>query len=430
MSLAERVPGHTPRPAGRLLRGDEPPALRLKPWAVWPLLTLMVIQVGYVAAWFATKFDGIEPVQLVDFDIFHLVGRLYWQGDLAEAYRMQALLDYQRELIGGVSFMPWTYPPPFDLVVAALALLPAWLAYLVFTLGTLGIYLLVLRAVAREHLAGVVVCLLPVLFVTSFGGQNGFLTGSLLGSFALLSLKGSRLAGVPLGLMIIKPHLALGVGFYLLVSRRWADLGVAVATAVAAALLSTLLLGPDIWGAFLHGMAESKSYLAAGLYPLQRMTSVYAGLWTLGVSPDVALWAHLAVTLSALAAMWVITRRDARSGRALAAALIATQLVSPYSYDYDLPTLGVALALALRATPALSSRLLFLPVLALVIFGGLYPLMSTAQADNGGLVTAYLVQNGRPYGLAPFALVAAASLLLGAMWQAERPGRASRIEVG
>ncbi len=400
------------------------PALRLKPWAVWPLIALIVIQVAYVAAWFRTKYVGTEPVLLVDFDIFHLVGRLYWQGDLAEAYRMQALLEYQRELIGGVSFMPWTYPPPFDLVVATLALLPAWLAYLLFTLGTLGIYLLVLRAVAREHFAAVVVCLLPVLFVTSFGGQNGFLTGALLGSFALLSVRGSRLAGVPLGLMIIKPHLALGVGFYLLVSRRWADLGVAVATAAGVALLSTLLLGPDIWRAFFHGVSESKSFLAAGLYPLQRMITVYAGLWTLGVPPDVALGAHLAVALSVLAAVWAITRREARSGRALAAALVATQLISPYSYDYDLPILGIALALALRTTPSLSSRLLFLPLLVLVIIGGLYPLMVTAQADNGGFVTAYLVENGQPYGLAFVAVVLVASLLLGAMWQAGRPERA------
>ncbi len=426
MSLAERVPGHILRPAGRLLGRCEPPALRLKPWAVWPLIALIVIQVAYVAAWFRDKYSGAEPVVLVDFDIFHLVGRLYWQGDLAEAYRMQALVEYQRELIGGVSFMPWTYPPPFDLVVAALALLPAWLAYLLFTLGTLGIYLLVLRAVAREHLAAVIVCLVPVLFVTSFGGQNGFLTGSLLGVFALLSLRDSRLAGVPLGFMIIKPHLAFGVGFYLLVTRRWADLGVTVATAAGVALLSTLLLGPDIWEDFLHGMSESKSFLAAGLYPLQRMISVYAGLWTLGVPPSVALGVHLAVALGALAAVWAITRCEARSGRALAAALVATQLISPYSYDYDLPILGIALALALRTTPSLSSRSLFLPLLALMIFGGLYPLMVTAQADNGGFVEAYLVNNTKPYGLAFVAVVGAASLLLAAMWQAGRSGRASR----
>jgi hypothetical protein len=172
-------------------------------------------------------------------------------------------------------------------------------------------------------------------------------------------------------------------------------------------------------------MSESKSYLAAGLYPLQRMISVYAGLWTLGVPPSVALGVHLAVALGALAAVWAITRCEARSGRALAAALVATQLISPYSYDYDLPILGIALALALRTTPSLSSRSLFLPLLVLVIIGGLYPLMVTAQADNGGFVTAFLVENGKPYGLAFVAVVLAASLLLGAMWQAGRPGRAS-----
>ncbi len=402
------------------------PALRLKPWAVWPLIALIVVQVAYVAAWFATKQAGPQPVQLVDFDIFHLVGRLYWQGDLAEAYRLQALVEHQRELLGGVSFMPWTYPPPFDLVVAALALLPAWLAYLLFTLGTLGAYLAVLRALAREHLAAVVVCVLPVLFVTSFGGQNGFLTGALLGAFALLSLRGSRLAGVPLGLMILKPHLALGVGLYLLASRRWAELGVAAATAAAAALLATLLLGLDAWGAFRHALGESRSYLAAGLYPLQRMTSAYAGLRSLGVPPGAALGAHLAVALGALGALGAIARREGHSMQALAAALVATLLVSPYGYDYDLPTLGVALALALRATPSLSSRALFLPLLGLMIFGGLYPIMATAQKDLGGFVTAYLVEDGRPYGLAPFAVVGAASLLLAAIWQAGRSEGAPR----
>jgi hypothetical protein len=134
----------------------------------------------------------------------------------------------------------------------------------------------------------------------------------------------------------------------------------------------------------------------------------------------------LAVALGALGAMGAIARREGHSMQALAAALVATLLVSPYGYDYDLPTLGVALALALRATPSLSSRALFLPLLGLMIFGGLYPIMATAQKDLGGFVTAYLVEDGRPYGLAPFAVVGAASLLLAAIWQAGRSEGAPR----
>ncbi|WP_283808464.1 glycosyltransferase family 87 protein [Bradyrhizobium sp. AS23.2] len=78
-------------------------------------------------------------------------------------------------------------------------------------------------------------------------------------------------AGLALGAMVIKPHLAIAVSLYLLATRRWIALGTAAAVVLASSLLCTLLFGWQIWTAWLGAIRESASYLEQGFYPLFRM---------------------------------------------------------------------------------------------------------------------------------------------------------------
>ncbi|WP_354096927.1 glycosyltransferase family 87 protein [Bradyrhizobium sp. RT10b] len=108
--------------------------------------------------------------------------------------------------------MPWTYPPQFDLLVAPFALLPAGVAYLLFVTATLTIYLLTLRAIAGKNFAQIMVVMFPALAITVGCGQNGFLTGALIGLVCLNVERRQVLAGLALDAMVIKPHLALAAG--------------------------------------------------------------------------------------------------------------------------------------------------------------------------------------------------------------------------
>src|SRR5581483_2461589 len=141
------------------------------------------------------ELSGIKlragPHELFDFEGFYLAGQLVWRGTIEQAYHFLTLHELQKTLYDTVSFQPWTYPPQFDLVVAPLALLPLGWAYGVFTAGTLAAYLVTLRRLAAENFVSVLILLAPVIVITIRGGQNGFLTGTLIG-LTCLGLQAGR----------------------------------------------------------------------------------------------------------------------------------------------------------------------------------------------------------------------------------------------
>lgn len=315
----------------------------------WVLLTVLLLLCGACLLLTAVQFHnpsliGAKPF-VTDFTTFHIVGSMAWTDDLADAYSAQALLQHQQASNQGALAMPWSYPPPFDLVVAALATVPLPVAYVLFTGGTLAAYLAVLRRLSGDGFVMLLLMLMPVLLVNIRSGQNGFLTGALVGLFAILSLRGASKSGVPLGLMVIKPHLGIGLGVLLLLGRRWRELVLAVAVASGALLVSTLAFGSGIWPAFLSGAAEASGFLEAGAYRLYRMTSVYASARSFGLPSDWALWLQGATALYGLLAVasGILWRWPTR--HVLGVAALSTLMVSPYSYDYDLTILGIGLAL-------------------------------------------------------------------------------------
>lgn len=359
---------------------------------------------------------------LVDFDVFHLAGQMFWEGSLNDAYQYSVFSVALTDLSTSRTFMPWTYPPQFGLLAAVLALVPAWLARVVFTSVTLVLYLFALKRIAGWHFSAVFVAVLPVIVVNTLIGQNGLLTGALVGFFALLALRGSKGAGVPLGLMVIKPHLAVGLGLAVLLSRRWGWTMQAAAVVAATSLLAAAVFGPGIWGAFLGGVGESKAFLAEGRYPLERMTSVYAGLRMLEIEPEAALAAHFAVALLALAMISLTVVQGWRMDRILAVSTLGTLLVSPYNYDYDLGILGVALALSMKDL-ASSARRLYPVVLVLAWIASAYAYAGGFLWHMDVLDTPRIVIGGVRVGLAGLALGALTIMLFSMMWKAERKGR-------
>ncbi len=107
---------------------------------------------------------------MTDFDAFFVSGKMYWEGTLNDAYHFQTLLEAQLRFTGTTSFMPWTYPPPFNLVTAALATLPIGLAYLVFIGPSLLAYTIVLRRIAGAHTATIILAIFPAIVLNVLCG--------------------------------------------------------------------------------------------------------------------------------------------------------------------------------------------------------------------------------------------------------------------
>jgi len=282
---------------------------------------------------------------LTDFDDFYIAGKMFWDGSLASAYSFRSMLEAQLQITETENFLPWTYPPQFSLITVMLARLPEGLAYFIFTALTFLSYILVLRSLAKEYFGVVILAIMPALFITIKCGQNGFLTGTFFGLFCLAFMRDRLRAGLPLGFMVIKPHLAIGMTLLVLVNKRWGILLMGALVVALTSLLATIVFGYHIWPAFMGGVRESTQFLKYGLYPFFRMTSIYAVCVTFGLPWGAAL---LIQGMVALAACWFIYYACSRGWsmkHTVGIAVLASLLVSPYNYDYDLPIFGIALAL-------------------------------------------------------------------------------------
>jgi hypothetical protein len=289
---------------------------------------------------------GREKV-LTDFDAFYVAGTMANRGEAAETYKATEMIIAQQAFTGTRSFMPWSYPPPFTLFVKGLAQMPIGLAYLLFVGSSFVFYLLVLRRIAGRYLPGVLVAILPTILLTVRTGQNGFLTAGLIGCFLLAFAQKRTVAGVPLGLMIIKPHFAAGIALLALMGGRWKTMAVAASIVAATLVVATAAFGTGIWPAFFGGMSEAGQFLMMGYYPLFRMSSIYASVWTLGGSVGLAFILQAIGALAGLGVLVYVWRVRYEPHIVAAAACAASLLVSPYNYDYDLTILGLGIAFVL-----------------------------------------------------------------------------------
>jgi hypothetical protein len=311
------------------------------------LLAVLAIGVALKAIWFARLGFG-QHRELVDFDAFHIIAQHVWMGDADLAYQFEKLIDMQKAASGGSeSFMPWTYPPQFDLLLAPFGLIPIGIAYLLFVAGTLALYLSVLRSIATTYFPVLLIILFPAIEVTIACGQNGFLTAGLIGLICLTIEERPVVAGMALGLMVIKPHLAIAFGAYALLTRRWTVVMTAGAVVIGSSVVCTLVFGVKIWPALMQSVHDSAMFLQGGYYPLFRMISAYAGLRTLGVSASAAFFSQAVVAAIALGSIALALYRQLPARWTLGLTAMVSVSLSPYAYDYDFLIFGTGLAMLL-----------------------------------------------------------------------------------
>lgn len=378
-------------PVARLSQASMParplllPKLATSSLLLKAVLTAAAMLLAFAAVIYQRQMPPGTERPVVDFHAFHVAGTLGLQGRAADSYDAEKMLRAEEAATGVKVFLPWTYPPPFTLFVTGLAALPVGLAYALFTGLTLALYVAVLHRIAGALMPGVMLAMTPIMLLTVLTGQNGFLTGALAGWFALALIARRPGAGVPLGLMVIKPHLAAGLALLTLIERRWQAVAIAAVTVSVALAAATLAFGPAIWAAFLESVRDSSVFLAQGRYPMFRMISPYAAAFRLGAGPGLALAIQGASALLAMGLLLFGWHRALPPRWLAACACTASLFVSPYAYDYDLGLLGVALAFIL---PDLLARTrAWEQVALLALFWA---------ATGYGLVLAYL-----PDGYAP-----------------------------
>ena len=178
-------------------------------------------------------------------------------------------------------------------------------------------------------------------------GQNQFLTAAL-GALGLgLLRKHPVWAGVCIGLLAIKPHLALLFPVALLAARAWRTILAAAVTAITVTLVPAAILG---WGT-LVAWRDSMSWVATAIelkhLPVWMFPAPYPWLLSLGV-PTVLAWiVQGAISLLAALIVYRLWRPLAKGVGSLAlpgsALVLATFLATPYYAMYDLTWLALPL---------------------------------------------------------------------------------------
>jgi len=290
----------------------------------------------------------------------HPLGRDFinvWIGpQLAYADRMSTLFDLRAyhdalgELYGTpLPFHNWGYPLFVLPVYWLFAQMPYLAALASWTLLFLASFTFVAASAVppeRRWLVVLLVVLAPASIINAVGGQNGFLSATLLLGSILLLDRRPIVAGALIGLLAFKPHLGLCLPFVLIALGAWRTFFAAVITVVALLAMSVLAFGIEPWLDYVRVVGPYQTSLLVrfeGFFTCM-MVSVTSGARAVGIPYTVALSIQLVVSAGVLITTVLMVRRcrDARSRAILIAA--ATPLITPYAFNYDLTALSAAIA--------------------------------------------------------------------------------------
>ncbi len=301
--------------------------------------------------WTARSLPGLvdprgKPVGY-DFIAFWSAARLAIEGRPEAAYDWFAIRAAHRLAVPniGEKVFLWHYPPTYLLMVLPLGFLPYLAALGAFLATTIGLWAALVRKVLPDRRAWIVAAAFPGGLVNVMHGQNGFLTAALAG-FALLALQNQPvLAGVLIGLLAIKPHLAILFPIALIAAGRWRAFWSAAVTTLGFTGVSIAAFGWSTIEAFLHDLPTVQRLIDGGFLPWGMMPSPYVFALSLGTPTSAAMALQVAVAIATAVCVWIAWRTPEAPFEARAAVLvIGALLVSPYVFYYDLTWAGLGMA--------------------------------------------------------------------------------------
>ena len=294
--------------------------------------------------------------------------QFYVAGSLAREGRADALYDYSAHVAlaerrvpesRGTSFLP-IYGPQVALFFAPLAGLPYGPALALWVAASALLHALCVRATWRccPNLAphgrttAVLAIAYPPLFSLVGHGQSSALAlACFTGAWLALRAERRFAAGLALGLLAYKPQLALGAGLVLLAAREWRIVAGGIAAGAAQLAWGALQAGGEATGAYLAVLGRLGELAPTLGHKLHQMHCLRAFLDLLLPAPLAkAAWAATALGTVVLATR--IWRSALPLPLRYSALLVATALVNPHQYMYDLVILAPALLLLADAALA------------------------------------------------------------------------------
>lgn len=288
-----------------------------------------------------------------DFLAFWAAGQSALSAHAASAYDPDAFHAVQTGIAGPFpGYFYWNYPPVFFFVAVLLTSIPYVPAFLAWVAATTAAYAAAIGVIVRRWEGAAAACSSPILLLTAFGGQNGFLTAALLGGFLVLLPRRPVIAGILLGFLTYKPQLGILFPIALIAGGYWRALCSAALVTIMAAGAAALAFGPGIYGAFFQSLpVVTHAYLTLGGEGWAKIQSVYAIARFVGATDLSAWFVQGIVIASSAVAVIGVWRSDLDYELKAASLTVAAMLSTPYLHVYDFPVLVVALAFLYRQRP-------------------------------------------------------------------------------
>jgi hypothetical protein len=328
---------------------------------VYPLLVLVGTWSILVANLVGREgwLGGLGQILGSDFVTLYAAGQAYF-GAVDQLYDLERQAAYQQALIAPTALAgvnPFISPPQVALAYGALTALPPVAALLVWSGLTFGFVVLAAwigaRYLAPDWLvrAGLSPLRLSIVVLSSFAfvegvivGQNHGLTLLLVSGVCAATLRQRwTLAGALAGLLLYKPHVALGFLVLWLVWRRWRALAAFGGVALSWVGLSVVLTGLEPYLAYARFLDQVLLLPYREGFPTYIMVTPY-GLLTSWLPASFVPLIRLATNAIALSGVLLLgwsayrTRHlpPAAAARPLALAVLFPLVALPYALLHDL----------------------------------------------------------------------------------------------
>jgi len=321
-------------------------------------VAMCLLYVIFMGAW-ARVTHGFQAADAArpagDYAVFWAASHVMLHGTAAQVYNFTSFSAIEHALFGSFSkgsFLPWLYPPTFLLFVTPFALLPFLLSYTLFIGGSILLYTKgalatsgLARWTASPRVSTLLLTTSPCVFVTAVFGQNSLLTAALAVYAVHWIDRKPTLAGICIGLLVIKPQMAILFPFVLAAIRAWRVMAVAASTAIVFAVLSVAICGVHTIKLFMLSADLARSLILehGQLFWLASPTP-FAALRLGDVPLAGAYFIHGVIAAVAIASACQIWRSTRDTGARTAILALATVIANPYVWHYELAWLGLTLA--------------------------------------------------------------------------------------
>ena len=330
-------------------------------------LEAWIVAAVLAVAWLALGWRTLDQGRSHDFLSFYTGAYMTSHNGLADLYDPAAQFAAQRKLAPLTpELVPFIRPPFNALLLAPLGRLPFGVAFAGWILLQISVLIACLAWAWRRFgtPALLFACMsMPAALGIAHGQDAVLFLAVLIVSYRLIEKGSDFSGGVVLGMLLVKPHLALLWPVALVIERRFKTLAGFAATGVAAAAVSLAMIGA--------GGVRSYAQLLRNpdLTLLSPSPEFMIGLEGLGANFGMASLAAYAAMAAVIVALFLIAVRQAPLWRVFAATTAASLLVAPHAYGYDATMLLLGLWLTTFSAALQPTRIVALWLFTPLAYG-------------------------------------------------------------